>query len=124
MVERGRDRRAPSRASLPLAAVAALALAAGLSAVRLAPSRDVLTALLADATWESRAYAVVGLAQRPDTIALARAAAESDPSPHVRAWARYALASVTSPLAGRAAGTPGRRAPPSLIPASPRMPRT
>jgi beta-lactamase regulating signal transducer with metallopeptidase domain len=97
VVEHGRDRRRPTRRAMSLAAVAALALAAGLSVVRLTPSRGVLTALLADATWESRAYAVVGLAQRADTIALARAAAESDPSPHVRAWARYALAGGLAP---------------------------
>jgi hypothetical protein len=45
-----------------------------------------------DAQWESRAYAVLGLAQRADSVAVAQSAAESDPSPRVRAWAKYALA--------------------------------
>jgi hypothetical protein len=44
-----------------------------------------------DARWESRAYAVLGLAQRQDSIGVARSAAELDPNPRVRAWARYAL---------------------------------
>jgi hypothetical protein len=34
---------------------------------------------------------VLGLAQRPDSIAVARSAAELDQNPSVRAWARYAL---------------------------------
>jgi hypothetical protein len=34
---------------------------------------------------------VLGLAQRADSVAVARSAAERDPSPRVRAWARYAL---------------------------------
>jgi beta-lactamase regulating signal transducer with metallopeptidase domain len=68
-----------------------LGLACPMSAVQLAPTRDVLTTLMQDARWESRAYAVLGLAQRPDSIAVARSAAERDPSPRVRAWARYAL---------------------------------
>ena len=53
--------------------------------------RDVLTTLMQDGRWESRAYAGVGLARRADSVAVARAAAERDPSPRVRAWARYAL---------------------------------
>ena len=74
------------------AAVAAtVALVWPLSTVQLAPTRDVLTSLMHDASWELRAYAVVGLAQRPDSVAVARSAAELDPSPRVRAWARYAL---------------------------------
>ncbi|HEX3868092.1 MAG TPA: M56 family metallopeptidase, partial [Gemmatimonadaceae bacterium] len=68
-----------------------LALACPMSAIQLAPTRDVLTTLMLDARWESRAYAVLGLAQRADSIAVARSAAERDPSPRVRAWARYAL---------------------------------
>jgi hypothetical protein len=35
---------------------------------------------------------VLGLAQRPDSVAVARSVAEGDPNPTVRAWARYALA--------------------------------
>lgn len=61
------------------------------SAVRLAPSRAVLTTLISDASWETRAYAVVGLARRADSVAVARSVAERDPNPRVRAWARYAL---------------------------------
>lgn len=59
--------------------------------VQLAPTRAVLTTLIADARWESRAYAVIGLAERADSVAVARSVAERDPSPRVRAWARYAL---------------------------------
>ena len=42
--------------------------------------------------WESRAWAVVRLAQRADSVDVARSAARHDPDPAVRAWARYALA--------------------------------
>lgn len=62
------------------------------STVQLAPTRSVLTTLMLDAQWESRAYAVLGLAQRADSVAVAQSAAESDPNPRVRAWAKYALA--------------------------------
>lgn len=74
-----------------VAAVTTLCVAGPMSAVRLAPSRDVLTSLMLDTRWESRAYAVLGLAQRQDSIGVARSAAELDPNPRVRAWARYAL---------------------------------
>jgi beta-lactamase regulating signal transducer with metallopeptidase domain len=87
-----------TRSTVPLARwwrysaiVATSALVWPMSAVQLAPTRDVLTSLMRDANWELRAYAVVGLAQRPDSVAVARKAAELDPSPRVRAWARYAL---------------------------------
>jgi hypothetical protein len=78
-----------------------IATAAPLSTVRLSPSRDVLTTLLLDARWDTRAFAVIGLAQRPDSIEVARAAAERDPSPRVRAWARFAVdrALVRDPVA-------------------------
>jgi hypothetical protein len=66
-------------------------VAAPMSAVRLSPTRDVLTMLVQYARWESRAYAVLGLAQRQDSVAVARSIAERDPNPRVRAWARYAL---------------------------------
>lgn len=82
---------APRRASMLAAAALSLTLALPLSTVRLAPTRDVLDALMRDARWESRAYAVLGLAQRADSVAVARSAATGDPSPRVRAWARYAL---------------------------------
>ena len=74
-----------------VAAAATLAVAGPVSSVQLAPSREVLTTLMLDARWESRAYAVLGLAQRRDSIGVARSAAELDPNPRVRAWARYAL---------------------------------
>jgi beta-lactamase regulating signal transducer with metallopeptidase domain len=74
-----------------VAAMATLTVAGPMSAVQLAPSREVLTTLMLDARWESRAYAVLGLAQRRDSIAVAQSAAELDPNPRVRAWARYAL---------------------------------
>lgn len=74
-----------------VATVATLSVAGPVSAVQLAPSRAVLTTLMLDTRWESRAYAVLGLAQRPDSIAVAQSAAELDPNPRVRAWARYAL---------------------------------
>jgi len=75
-----------------LAATAACAISSvPLGAVEVVPTRDVLASLMRDSRWESRAYAVIGLAHRPDTVAFARSAAELDPSPRVRAWARYAL---------------------------------
>lgn len=85
------DVRPLARGWASAASLAALLVAGPVSAVQLAPSRDVLTTLMRDTRWESRAYAVLGLAQRPDSIAVARNAAELDPNPRVRAWARYAL---------------------------------
>jgi beta-lactamase regulating signal transducer with metallopeptidase domain len=79
-----------------VAAVVTLGVAAPTSVVQLAPTRDVLTGLMRDASWQSRAYAVLGLAQRPDSVEVAVSAAELDPSPRVREWARYALARNTS----------------------------
>ena len=76
---------------IAVAAAVTVFVAAPTSAVRLAPTRDVLTMLVRDTRWESRAYAVLGLAQRADSVAVARSVAERDPSPRVRAWARYAL---------------------------------
>jgi beta-lactamase regulating signal transducer with metallopeptidase domain len=75
-----------------LAAAAVLASAAPAATIELSPTRAVLERLMHDARWESRAYAVVGLAERPDSLHVARAAALHDPSPRVRAWAEYALA--------------------------------
>ena len=69
----------------------ALALTMPAAFVQLAPSRDLLTSLVHDTSWESRAYAVQGLAERPDSVAVAQTVAELDPSPRVRAWAKYAL---------------------------------
>lgn len=79
------------RAWAGLAAAITLGVAGPISTVQLAPTRDVLTTLMHDGRWESRAYAVVGLAERADSVAVARSAAELDPNPRVRAWARYAL---------------------------------
>jgi beta-lactamase regulating signal transducer with metallopeptidase domain len=75
-----------------VAAASTVMVAGPVSAVQLAPTRDVLTSLMRDASWETRAYAVIRLASRADSVAVARTAAERDPSPTVRAWARYALA--------------------------------
>jgi len=85
------DVRPLRRAWATVATLGTLGVAVPVSAVQLAPTREVLTTLMSDTRWESRAYAVLGLAQRPDSIAVARSAAELDPNPRVRAWARYAL---------------------------------
>jgi beta-lactamase regulating signal transducer with metallopeptidase domain len=91
------DVRPLTRRWVGLAAATTLGVAAPMSTVQLAPTRDVLTTLMEDARWESRAYAVLGLAQRADSVAVARSAAERDPSPSVRMWARYALGDAASP---------------------------
>ena len=91
VLDTGHDVRPLARGWAAPAMLATLAAAGAMGAVRIAPSRAVLTTLMQDVRWESRAYAVVGLAQRADSIAVARSAAERDPSPRVRAWARYAL---------------------------------
>ena len=91
------DARPLTRRWVGAAATMTLCVAGPMSTVQLAPTRSVLTTLMADARWESRAYAVLGLAQRPDSVAVARSAAEQDPSPTVRAWARYALRDVPAP---------------------------
>jgi beta-lactamase regulating signal transducer with metallopeptidase domain len=88
------DARPLTRRWVGAAATMTICVAGPMSTVQLAPTRSVLTTLMADARWESRAYAVLGLAQRPDSVAVARSAAEQDPSPTVRAWARYALRDV------------------------------
>ena len=91
LVDAPRDARPLARSWAAAATAATLMASAPLRAVELAPTRDVLTTLMKDTRWESRAYAVLGLAQRPDSIAVARSAAALDPSPRVREWARYAL---------------------------------
>lgn len=91
IVDSRRDIRPPTHVAAVWAVAITMAVAGPTSAVRLAPTKEVLTTLMRDARWESRAYAVMGLAQRPDSVAVARAAAELDPSPRVRAWARFAL---------------------------------
>lgn len=91
IVEARREIRPPTRVAAVWAVALTMAVAGPSSAVRLEPTKGVLTTLMRDARWESRAYAVMGLAQRPDSVDVARAAAELDPSPRVRAWARFAL---------------------------------
>ncbi|MBV6522308.1 MAG: hypothetical protein MNPFHGCM_02456 [Gemmatimonadaceae bacterium] len=85
------DRPVPRRIAT-LVASAVLATAPLVSSVQLMPSRRTLTTLMADSHWASRAYAATGLAQRRDSVDVARAAAATDPNPRVRAWARFALA--------------------------------
>jgi beta-lactamase regulating signal transducer with metallopeptidase domain len=85
-----------------VAALSTVIVAAPMSAVRLAPTRDVLTMLVQDTRWESRAYAVLGLAHRQDSVAVARSIAERDPNPRVRAWARYALGGAAERIQLRA----------------------
>jgi len=84
------------RAPSPAAAVGSLAmsivLALPLGTIRVAPTQDVLTSLLLHEAWESRAWAATRLALRPDTLDVARAVAEGDPNPRVRAWASLAVA--------------------------------
>lgn len=92
----------PTRQAMAGAVLATAVAVTPLSTVRLAPTRSVLTALMGDQRWESRAWAVIRLAQRPDSVEVARRAARNDPSPDVRAWARYALAR-------RAPATPAAR---------------
>ena len=81
----------PGRGVVFGAVVMTAAIVAPLATARLAPTRDVLTSLMQETRWESRAWAVVRLAQRADSVDVARAAARHDPDPAVRAWARYAL---------------------------------
>jgi beta-lactamase regulating signal transducer with metallopeptidase domain len=91
IVDTERVLRAPSRAAFVTAMLGSALLAAPLGTVRIAPTRAVLDTLMRDVSWESRAYAVVRLAQRPDSVDMARTAARLDPSPEVRAWARFAV---------------------------------
>jgi beta-lactamase regulating signal transducer with metallopeptidase domain len=90
----GRDIGAPRPAIATASLCAAVAVALSAGTVRLAPSRETLQQLMLDARWESRAWAVMKLAQRADSIDTARAAALDDPNPHVRASARAALAAA------------------------------
>ncbi len=106
VLDTSRDRHTPRRSVLVASISLAFVLSMPLGMMRLAPTRGVLTALMRDARWDSRAYAVLGLAQRSDSVAAARAAAVADPSPRVRAWARYALGASGDRL--RATSEPGR----------------
>jgi beta-lactamase regulating signal transducer with metallopeptidase domain len=84
---------APSRTDPAFRVVAVAMLGAlPLGAVQLAPTKTVLASLMLDGRWDTRAYAVTRLAQRPDSIDVARQAASHDPSPRVRAWAARAVA--------------------------------
>jgi hypothetical protein len=85
---------APGRRVALFAMVLTTAIVAPLATARLAPTRDVLTSLMQEPRWESRAWAVVRLARRADSVDVARSAARHDPDPTVRAWARYALGLV------------------------------
>jgi beta-lactamase regulating signal transducer with metallopeptidase domain len=101
IVDTSRVLRTPNRLAGVAAMSATLAVAAPVATVRVAPTRDVLTTLMQDSRWESRAYAVVRLAQRRDSVEVARAAARHDPNPRVRAWAQYALAQGPDAVAPR-----------------------
>lgn len=94
IVDTSRIVRAPSRRALASVSLLSALAALPIGAIRVAPTRDVLTTLMHDRRWESRAYAVVHLAQRPDSVEVARDAAAHDPSPRVRAWAQVALSQV------------------------------
>lgn len=85
---------APGRRVAIFAAALTAAIIAPLATARLAPTREVLTSLMTEARWESRAWAVVRLARRADSVHVAQSAARHDPDPAVRAWARYALGLV------------------------------
>ena len=81
----------PGRRVVLFATALTAAIVIPLATARLAPTRHVLTSLMGETRWESRAWAVVRLAQRADSVDVARSAARHDPDPAVRAWARYAL---------------------------------
>jgi beta-lactamase regulating signal transducer with metallopeptidase domain len=91
----------PGRRVVRCAVALTLGVVAPLATARLAPTRHVLTSLMRDTRWESRAWAVVRLAQRADSVDVARSAARHDPDPSVRAWARYALSRAPVGLASR-----------------------
>jgi beta-lactamase regulating signal transducer with metallopeptidase domain len=93
----GRKVAAPGVAVVAATVFLTLCVAAPTAAAKLAPGRAMLTGLMQDVRWQSRAYAAGRLAQRPDSLALAQSAAALDPSPAVRAWARLALEKQASP---------------------------
>lgn len=107
IVDTRRDVRAPGAVAIALTILLTTGVALPASLVELAPTRGVLTRLMTDSRWDARAWAVLGLAQRADSIAVARAAAAADPSPRVRAWARLALG-VRDGLPARVTTTPER----------------
>jgi beta-lactamase regulating signal transducer with metallopeptidase domain len=87
----GRDLSRPRRSVVVACQLLALAVSLPVATVQLAPTRGLLTQLMNDSRWESRAWAVRGLAQRPDSVFMAERAAATDPNPQVRASARAAL---------------------------------
>ena len=91
----------PGRRVVFCAVALTTAFVVPLATARLAPTRHVLTSLMNETRWESRAWAVVRLAQRADSVDVARAAARHDPDPAVRAWARYALELIPASSAPR-----------------------
>jgi beta-lactamase regulating signal transducer with metallopeptidase domain len=88
------DRHMPRHVSRQ-ATRAIVVLGASMSVVaataHVAPTRAVLHDLVSDGRWETRAYAVRRLAQRRDSVAVARRVASTDPHPGVRAVAEIAL---------------------------------
>ena len=99
------DRHAPRPTATMLALAAAVVVALPLGMMKLEPTRDVLHSLMTDGRWESRAWAALGLAPRSDSLAVTQHAAASDPSPHVRAWASYALSREAAGHRAAPAGT-------------------
>lgn len=92
IVTPGRDLRAAGRTRVVIATIATLIISIPVGALRPEPTREVLTALMHDTRWDARAYAVIGLAQRADSLAIAQAAARHDPSARVRELATVAIA--------------------------------
>ncbi len=96
----------PGRRAMLGSVLVSITLFAPLATARLAPTHDVLTSLMHETRWESRAWAVVRLARRADTVHVARSAASNDPDPAVRAWARYALGLVPTGKSGSDSDSP------------------
>lgn len=97
----------PGRGAVIAATALSIAAVAPLATARLAPTHGVLTSMMQDSRWESRAWAVVRLARRADSVDVARSAANHDPEPAVRAWARYALGLVPTGKSGSDTDSPG-----------------
>jgi beta-lactamase regulating signal transducer with metallopeptidase domain len=110
------DRRyaAPSAAVIVAVSLVTLVVATPTATAQLAPGREVLTGLMQDARWQSRAYAAGRLAQRPDSLVLAQNAALLDPSPQVRAWAQRALNKQAAPSLPSPTGVGGPAQPSDL----------
>jgi len=91
IVDQRLSRATPTRGAVIAVALTTLVIGVPTSVARLSPTRELLTRLMADRAWETRAYAVIGLARRTDSVAVVRDAAALDPSPRVRAMAVAAL---------------------------------